>query len=432
MNETEKAFYEIIGYDDIKRQLLEIADIMNNREVYAKFNVSVPRGILFTGEPGLGKTLMATCLIHAAPGWNKYVLRKTKANVDFVDEIKETFEAAKNNTPAVILLDDLDKYANGDYDHLDCDEYVTVQACIDSAKKKDVMVIATVNNKRKLPYALLRSGRFDRHISVDAPSAEDAQKIVISYLKKCKNVADDIDTELVARLLIGQSCAVLETIINEGGICAGFDRSDKLRMKHIFDAILKIVYKIPSKDAVVDDEMIRCAYHEAGHVALDECFKSGSVTLSTVLRNNNSGGVTVRNRSTKCFTYEDVETSVCVLLGSRAAMEYKYGEADLGCSNDLETAFEIIRRNITENAVRGLSLQSTSGEYEPDSNEYRLRMETVCYAEIERLYLKTKKLLFQNSDFLEKVANALIEKKVITYKDISEIKAELITVKSVV
>ena len=419
---TVDIFDEIIGYNDIKKQLMEIVDIMNNREVYAKFGVKVPRGVLFTGAPGLGKTLMANCLMEAAPGWNKYVLRKTKSNGDFVKEIKDTFDEAVKNAPAIILLDDMDKFANGDNKHPDCDEYVTIQSCIDFVKNKDVIVIATVNKPFKLPDALIRSGRFDRHIHMYYPSDEDARLIIASYLKKCKNVAQDIDTELIARLLIGQSCAVLETIINESGLCAGYERADKLQMRHILDATLKIVYDIPNRNVESDEDTERRAYHEAGHVIVNEHFSPGSVTLATVIRSGRTGGVTTHNRSHN-NTYESVEETACVCLGSRAAMEYKFGIADIGCSGDLSKSFDIIRENISENGVRGFGL--LTDERCGDSQVRVTKIETACNVELERLYLETKKIIHDNVDFLEKVAQALIEKKVITCNDIAEIRKEL-------
>lgn len=131
------AFDKIIGYKSIVDELLRIADILKNTEEYRRKGVNIPHGLLLHGEPGLGKTLMTKCLIEES-NRHAFFCRKDKHNGDFVDTIRGAFETATKNEPSIIVLDDMDKFANDDEHHRNSEEYVTVQSCIDSVKEHDV------------------------------------------------------------------------------------------------------------------------------------------------------------------------------------------------------------------------------------------------------------------------------------------------------
>ena len=217
MSEMDK----VIGYEGIKNELYRIIDIIKNPAKYHELGVSAPKGILLEGEPGIGKTLMAKSFMKDS-GLKSYVIRKDRPDGEFVDYIREIFNMAAEEAPSIILLDDLDKFANEDKTRVDAEEYVAVQACIDNVKGLDVFVVATSNNSSKLPCSLVRSGRFDKRYYMPLPKIEDAKKIIEFYLKE-KKVGNDIDVEEIARILDGHSCADLETVINEAGIYAGFE-----------------------------------------------------------------------------------------------------------------------------------------------------------------------------------------------------------------
>ena len=177
------AFDKIIGYDDIKAELACFADVFKNREKYLKLGVTLPRGLLLYGDPGLGKTLMANCFIAEA-GCKAFTVRKEKPNGDFVNYIKETFDKAKKETPSIVFLDDMDKFANEDASHKNAEEYVAVQSCIDECKGHDVFVLATVNDKFCLPDSLIRAGRFDKMISIDVPNEKYSEHIIKHFLRR--------------------------------------------------------------------------------------------------------------------------------------------------------------------------------------------------------------------------------------------------------
>ena len=138
------AFEAIIGYEDIKLELRRILDQLINSEKYEALGVTEPHGLLLHGEPGVGKSTLARCFLEAC-GRKSYICRKEKPNGDFVKEISRIFDEAEQNTPSVILLDDVDKFSNEDENHRDAEEFVAVQACIDRVKNSQVFVIATAN-----------------------------------------------------------------------------------------------------------------------------------------------------------------------------------------------------------------------------------------------------------------------------------------------
>ncbi|MBO5605924.1 MAG: ATP-binding protein, partial [Acidaminococcaceae bacterium] len=151
------SFDKIIGYEDIKAELIRICDVVKNPEKYARLGVKMPRGIMLWGDPGLGKSLMAQCFIEES-GCKPFIIRKDKPDGELVNVIREVFDKAKAQGRAIVVLDDLDKFANEDNQHPDAEEYVAVQACIDSCKDSDVFVFATANDTCCLPDSLLRSG----------------------------------------------------------------------------------------------------------------------------------------------------------------------------------------------------------------------------------------------------------------------------------
>lgn len=222
-------FDKIIGYETIKNELLQLCDMIHNKEIYERLGANLPQGVLLYGAPGLGKTLMAKCFIEES-GIPSYTIRRNKGNDDFIGNITETFNAAKENAPSIVFLDDMDKFANEDDRHRDAEEYVAVQAGIDEIKNTNVFVFATANDIYKLPDSLIRSGRFDRRIEVFAPTADDASRIIKHYLKKRK-VSDNVNMDDLAKMISYSSCAELETILNEAAIYAAQARKNLLKWK---------------------------------------------------------------------------------------------------------------------------------------------------------------------------------------------------------
>lgn len=192
-------------------------------------------------------------------------MRKEKPNGDFVNQIKAIFESAKKETDGItiIFLDDMDKFANEDNRHCDAEEYVTAQSCIDDCKGCGIFALATVNDRYCLPGSLLRPGRFDKIIEVKVPQGKDAEKIVDHFLVS-KQIMGKIDTEEIARIMGGKSCADLEAVINEAGIYAGFSGKSKIDQPDVVKACLRMIYSPDCINPSDDANMDKIATHEAG------------------------------------------------------------------------------------------------------------------------------------------------------------------------
>ena len=422
-----KDFENIIGYESVKKELRQISDVLKNKEYYEKLGARAPRGLLLYGEPGVGKSLMANSVIEAS-GRKAFVCRKDKPNGEFVNEIKKTFDAAAEAAPSIVFLDDMDKFANGDDDHPDAEEYVTVQSCIDEVKDIEVFVIATANRLSALPESLMRVGRFDRTIKILNPRGEDAKRIIEFYLKKTK-CADGLDATEISRLMYGRSCAELETVINEAGIFAGFERSELITMAHFLKAYLHTVYKVQIDNLLNNelnaslagrrDLMTNIIYHEAGHTTVREVLMPGSITLVSAYSGfGESGGFTIFHDVDETVI-EDAHAEIIGGLGGCAAIELKFGLRDMGSSGDFDKVFDIVKGILTHNCTSGFSIHSRGWR---DSELLRFNQEKIVATEVDRYYMKAKEILAANTELFEKIAHALAKKGVLTYSDVQEIK----------
>ncbi len=420
MEELDK----IIGYKSIKVELARICDILINFDKYEKLGVKKPRGLLLHGDPGVGKTLMAQCVIEATK-LKCFTCRKNLPDGDFVKEIKSKFIDAVKSEPAIVFLDDMDKFANGDKMHRDCEEYVTVQSCIDNYKDRDIFVIATVNDIYDVPRSLVRDGRFDCVIRVNSPVGEDAKQIIDFYLKQ-KKLDSGVDSEEVARMLNGYSCATLENVINQAGIYAGFAGKDRIDHEDIVKSCLRIIYEAPeSLDENTEAFKKEVAYHEAGHAVVAELLEPGSVSIVNITKHeSHTAGITGYYQDESYWhSKKKMENRVRAILAGKASTELVFGEnADVGANSDIHRAIDVVERFVDNYCGFGFN-KFEFGNH--SSNDLLARKENNVFDEMERYYSEAKKILVENRDFLDAVANALFEKLTLTQKDIKAIRAKL-------
>lgn len=411
-------FESIIGYKAIKLELSRIVDQLKYPEKYAELGVTEPHGLLLHGVPGVGKSTMAKSIIDAI-GRQAFVCRKEKSNGDFVNEIVRVFDEAAGAEPSIILLDDLDKFANEDERHCDAEEFVTVQSCIDKVKDKRVFVIATANNIRKLPNSLTRPGRFDHILKLDSPEGKDAEDIVAYYLST-KSYVSNIDVKRIARLLEGRSCAQLETVVNQAGAYAAFDGRRQIEMQDMIKAILRIVFEAPESFDKDPCTLPLTACHEAGHALVAEILQPDSVNLVTVLNHDSyAAGIISLNRHEGYFHHKKMmENRVMCLLAGKAAIEICYGTVDPGANEDLKRAFDIVHRFVDHYCSYGF------GQFVFDqmsSNEVLDRRDTRVAAEMEHYYAQTKQLIVENKDKLDKLITRLVEEKTLLGDQVQDI-----------
>ena len=416
------AFDKVIGYESIKMELIRYADVLKNSEKYSKLGVAPMSGILLSGRPGLGKTLLAKSFIEES-GLKAFTLRKEKPNGSFVNEIKKTYVKAKENAPSIVFLDDMDKFSNSDEDQKDTEEYVTIQSCIDEFKEFKVFTLATVNNIYKLPDSLRRAGRFDETIEFIAPRGKNAESIIDYFLKQKKAVGD-IDVKELALILDGRSCAELETIINKAGIYAGFANRERICQQDIIDAFVRMMYESPECISPENEgENTKIAIHEAGHAVVSEVLEPGSVTLVSVCRNSwaTQGVTNIHEADDYKLSIELHEHEVIRALGGKAATEILLGVADVGCYSDLCHAHNNVDKLVDELGTLGLDTHTKR-----DSSAYICeKRDQLITSELERYYKIAKQIIVENRDFVEKLRDALLEQKTLTFRDIERIRKEL-------
>ena len=381
---------QIIGYESVKKELNVLIDRLNNKEKYMAMGVEKMPHTIFIGPPGVGKTLICKCLMDSL-NRKKYILRKTIADGEFVKKIKETFDDAKENAPAVLLLDDIDKFSNGDDDHPNTDEFATIQSCIDDIGDADVFVVATVNNPRVLPNSLLRSQRLGNRIYIDTPNLKDSAKIIEHYIKKIKMIDGDIDYKLLAQILEGESCAKLETVINQAATMAAYNNKTNVNMDDLICACLKEMYGVPDNDNTKSKEqMRRIAIHECGHCLISELLQPGSVSLVSINssdQSNAAGGITVITKPDDYFYKKSyMEDRITMLLAGKAATELILGEVDTGANDDIHRAFDIAERFSDHYCGYGF----TNWQDGWTSQDTSRRKEQSIMQDVEKLYQRAK------------------------------------------
>ena len=414
------AFDQVIGYEPIKEEMLQVCDMIRNPEVYRRMGAILPRGMMLYGNPGLGKTLMAKAFIQES-GLPVITVRKSKGKDNLLKKIEKAFRDAAEQAPAIVFLDDMDKFANEDHSHSDADEYVAIQAGIDDVKDRDVFVLATANDFGKLPRSLRRCGRFDRQIEFDSPSAEDAEKIMSYYLRN-KKLDPAVSTGDLFRMLDYESCAVLETVLNEAAIYAAYARKETIGTADLIRAVLRKAYESPESYMKMSDEDVRkIALHEAGHAVICEALLPGGVGLLSV----RAGGGETGGLMHRCRDTADREQNILISLGGKAATEICYSaKAAEGCSADITKAKRIICDRLEENAAMGFALleYNTDG-YNSMSEAQRSRIETAIHAELEHYMMQAREILLQHRPFLEKLTDELVQKETLLYSDVQRIKA---------
>lgn len=414
-------FEKIIGYTSIKVELQRICDIIKNPDKYRKLGVKYPKGIILYGDPGVGKTLISKCFMREC-GVKCFIVRKDKPDGDFVNYIKQSFDEARKNQPSIVLLDDLDKFANEDIQHKDAAEYVAVQSCIDDSKDDKVFVLATVNNLLKIPDSLTRAGRFDNKICIKRPVGKDAEEIIRYYLGQ-KEYVKDIDAEEIHRILDGCSCAELEMIINNAGMYAGVENKDKIEMQDIIKACLRHLFNAPNTYREINARNNeQTAYHEVGHAVVAEILEPNSVSLISIDEHDGSIEGLV-----SCYRPNDISESINTnriditrALAGRAQVELKYGVLDMGCGSDIDHADILAFRLVERYALNGFcNYGITYGM--PSTTKERMKLSSAF--ELDRCYMEAKRILANNIEFVENLVKALLKKKTLRHCDIQEIKA---------
>ena len=353
-------FKDIIGYDDIKKTLERVIDVLNNQDKYKKLGSEIPQGLLLYGEPGTGKTSFANAIMDSV-NRKKYTIRKNSSDGIFISYMRNVFEEAKKEKSSIILLDDLDKFPATIYSD---EEFTAVQSLLDQVKDEDVFIIATVNEKHKLPVSLRRSGRFDIKIRIDNPDEKDSLKIIEHLLKK-KKIDKDVNIKNIACILNGSSCADINKVCNQAAIYAGYLNKKSIGMSELIRASLEHQYNTNIEDSNKEDKYsLETAYHEAGHALIANLLSPGDISFITIARtDSDTKGITIHHQNE--YYFDDIEfmkSRAKVLLAGKASTEIVFNKCDTGTTDDIDRAYKIVERFVDNYCMDNFNSWITSDE----------------------------------------------------------------------
>ncbi len=432
---TSLSFADIAGNEEAKESVSDIVDFIKNPEKYAEYGARMPVGVILYGPPGTGKTLMAKAIAGEA-GVPFYAV----SGSDFVQmyvgvgasRIRELFKKARASGKAVIFIDEIDALgkkrggsANGGNDERE----QTLNALLtemsgfgNDSRTNGIVVIAATNRIDTLDDALLRAGRFDRQIEIGLPDL-NARKRIISYHANGKPFADDVDFGALARDTVYFSGAMLESLLNEAAILAAKREINVIQGEDVKKAYITVLAGSEKKDrssiSAKDKEIT--AFHEAGHALMTKIVEpENTVSKITIIPSTKGTGGFVLNipPDKMYYTKRELEAKVMVNFAGRASEEIIFGEDNVttGASNDIEKATAIIKDYVTRycmNAKGRLINSAYFGDMGGVLNE--------SYAIAEALYEKTKEILTNNIELLNKIANALVEKETLDEHELTDI-----------
>lgn len=377
---------DVAGIDEVIDDVRDLIDFLKNRKKYSKLGGSIPRGVILYGEPGNGKTLLAKA-IAGESGVNFLQASGSEFVEMYVGvgaaRIRELFKMAKKCAPCVVFIDEIDAIArqrgsdqNGERDQALNQLLVEMDGFTDNP---NVLVLAATNRLEILDNAILRPGRFDRHLYISKPTLEGRRDIFNVHLKKCK-VNHDVSILQLSQLTIGFSGADIANLINEASIRATKQNKLEIETSDFFFARDKILLGLEKKSVKMDiDEIKTTTIHEIGHALMAIILKSDPVERISIIPRGASLGQTLQAplKDKYSFTKSELLKKVGVLLGGRAAEELFIGDVTNGASHDLEIATGIIKNMITKYGMgESLGLASICGfEYLSDQNLEQIEKE---------------------------------------------------------
>jgi ATP-dependent metalloprotease FtsH len=355
---TFLTFDQIGGQDRAKKELIEALDFIVKHEQIAKLGIRPLKGMLLTGPPGTGKTLMAKAAAHYT---NSVFLAASGS--EFVEmyvgvgasRIRDLFREARQKAvkegkdSAIIFIDEIDviggKRDGGQHREYDqtLNQLLTEMDGIHTAESPRILLMAATNRKEMLDSALLRPGRFDRHIEVDLPDKK-GRLAILSIHAGNKPIEDNVNLELVAEQTFGFSGAHLESVLNEAAIYAMREDAEKIGQQHLSLAIDKVMMGEKTDRETNNEERNRVAYHELGHAIAAELLRPGSVSQVSLSPRGKALGFVRHNpqQDQYLYTKEYLEQQIMVALGGSVAEEMFYGSRSTGSRNDFEQAINLV------------------------------------------------------------------------------------------
>ena len=431
-------FDDVAGEDEAKESLAEIVDYLHNPKKYTDAGAAMPKGILLVGPPGTGKTMLAKAVAGEAN-----VPFFSISGSEFVEmfvgmgasKVRDLFQQAKEKAPCIVFIDEIDaigqKRNSGNLGGNDEREQTLNQLLTEMdgfEENTGVIILAATNRPESLDPALTRPGRFDRRVPVELPDLKGREAILKVHAKKIRT-AEDVDFHTIARMAAGVSGAELANIINEAALRAVRNGRTIVNEADLEESIEVVIAGYQKKNAVLSDQEKKLvAYHEIGHalVAARLSHAAPVQKITIIPRTSGALGYTMQvdTGDKNLLTHEEIEDKIATLTGGRAAEEIVFGTYTTGASNDIEQATKLARAMVTR---YGMSEEFDMVALETVTNQYlggdaslacspqtQREIDQKVVALVRQQHEKAKRILQDNRDKLDELAQFLYEKETIT------------------
>lgn len=448
-SKVKTTFNDVAGIDEEKKELEEIVDFLKNGEKYMKLGAKIPKGVLLVGPPGTGKTLMAKAVAGEAS-----VPFFSISGSDFVEmfvgvgasRVRDLFEQAKKHQPCIIFIDEIDAVGRqrgaglgGGHDER---EQTLNQLLVEMDGfdvNTNIIVIAATNRPDILDNALLRPGRFDRQIYINAPDVKGREQILEVHAKN-KKLDKDVDLKVLAKRTPGFTGADLQNLLNESALLAARKGEQKITMNDIDCSIDRVIAGVEKRSKVLTDaDKELTSYHEVGHALIDKLLPDANELhkVSIIPRGMALGVTWTRPKDESVHVSKaKLLAKIAVSLGGRAAEEIVYGKDNVstGASQDLINVTDIARKMVTawgmseklgpmaygknqENVFMGRDF----GHQRDYSEQVAFEIDEEIKSIVEERYALAKQLLTENRDMLERISKELLDKETIDDKEFEQI-----------
>jgi cell division protease FtsH len=450
-NEKTVTFDDVAGLEGVKADLQEIVDYLKTPDKFRKLGGRVPKGVLLNGPPGTGKTLLARAVAGEAdvPFFSVNGSEFIQMFVGVgASRVRDLFQTAKQNSPAIIFIDEIDAVGRqrgaglgGGHDEREQTLNQILGEMDGFTPSQAVIVIAATNRPDVLDPALLRPGRFDRHITVNRPTMKGREEIFKVHVRDVP-LADDVRLDKLAAGTIGLTGADIQNMVNEAALWAARQDKKEVDMSDFNYAHDKILMGAKREEVLKGIEKEKTAYHEAGHT-LTAWHLDGAHTVHkvTIVPRGRALGVTqyVPNEDRLNISKKELEHQLIVLLGGRAAEKIIYDEPTVGAENDLERATGLARKMVTHWGMSpklGPVSYKTSdedpflGREMQRSRQFSEHMQELIDEEVSRILMeadqKAEQLLREHRSDLDKVAQGLIEEEELDEQQLTDLIGESI------
>lgn len=433
---SEVKFSDVAGIDEEREQLEELVDFLKAPEKYQALGASIPRGVLLSGMPGTGKTLLAKAIAGEA-GVPFFEVNGSYFEQKYVgvgaERVRQLFKVAKAAAPSIIFIDEIDVVAQKRYrDNNNYSEQTlnTLLGEMDGFKSSTgVIVIAATNHEEVLDEAITRPGRFDRKLFIPMPD-EQARKEILTVHARNKKMESNVTISEIAKKTVGFSGAELENLLNEAAILAAKENEKYIKKAHLQEAFTRIIVGLEKKNRPISKkDRAQTAIHEAGHaiVSMVLCPDTEILGISIIPRGRAGGYNLFSNAEKHYWTREETMAQMSVAYGGRAAEEILLGIISSGPASDLQKASKIAYKMLM-NYGTDQYLVTSIGDTEFDSYLLQNR-----FQQIEKLcneaYEESKRIIKEHETIVKKLAFMLFEKETLSSYEIKKFIEENVKVK---